>query len=204
MDGLRDPVGGRPTEVYWRRRIVAATGVALLLVVIFFLATSPGGSDNKLGTSATNSPAPTVSADSTAAATDGSTRACNAADVQLTVTPNPRDFAAGALPVFDVDIKQVGATPCKLDTAADGTELLITSGSDRVFSSLDCPTDATISSQQFLLQAGATETIQVTWNRQRSVPECTTVSSAPGAGTYHAVLTVQGIESNDATFTLAN
>ena len=43
MDGLRDPVGGKPPEIYWRRRIVAAIGVVLVVVVIYFLASSPGG-----------------------------------------------------------------------------------------------------------------------------------------------------------------
>ncbi len=206
MDGLRDPVGGKPPEIYWRRRIVAAIGVVLVLVVIYFLASSPGGKTD--GASKSNSPAPAVSpnssADPNALPSGDVSRPCTSADVQLTLTTNPRDFAGTALPVFNVDIKQSGSTACSLDTAADGTELKITSGADRVFSSLDCPTDATISARQFLLQAGASETFQATWNRQRTVPECTTVSAAPGAGTYHAILTVQGIQSNDASFTLTD
>ncbi|MCB2413237.1 hypothetical protein LGT39_10325 [Demequina sp. TTPB684] len=206
MDGLREPVGGQPPEVYWRRRIVAIVGAVLLLVVVYFLWSSPGGGDdgeagvspNPEDTNATTSPLPSDGA------TDGTdvSRACTASDVSLTATPNPGQFGAGALPVFDVSISHTGNAPCLLDTAAADTELLITSGSDRIFSSLDCPTDATINAREFLLQPGAKETFSVTWSRQRSAPECADVSATPGNGTYHALLTIQGIEAPDTTFQL--
>jgi hypothetical protein len=207
MDGLRDPVGGKPPEIYWRRRIVAAIGVVLVIVVIYLLASSPGGSP-KVGAAATLSPAPTTAASPGAGTgtnpTAATSRTCTSADVKLTLKANSANFAAGALPVFDVGIKQAGPTPCRLDTASTGTELKISSGSDRIFSSLDCPTDATINARQFLLAPAANETFQVTWNRKRTAPQCAAVSAAPGAGTYHAVLTIQGITSNDAAFTLSN
>lgn len=208
MDGLRDPVGGKPPEIYWRRRIVAAIGVVLVIVVIYFLVSSPGGKTKKDTASGAVSPPATTSANPTSSpganATAATSRTCTAADVTLTLTPNPVNFAAGALPVFDVGIKQAGPSACRLDTAATGTELKITSGSDRIFSSLDCPTDATINARQFLLAPAANETFQVTWNRKRSAPSCAAVAAAPGAGTYHAVLTIQGIASKDVTFTLSN
>jgi len=206
MDGLRDPVGGRPTEVYWRRRIVAATGVALLLVVIFFLATSPGGTDKKPGASTTNSPAAVVSGDPTAVAVDGSTRACTAADVELTMTANPFSFAGGALPVFDVAIKNTGETPCKLDTAADGTEFVVWSGGesnkDVYFSTAFCPADGTIADRQLILSGGAEEPLSVTWSRERKGEGCT-AGDAPADGFYWAQLTIQGIASEPAQFQLS-
>jgi hypothetical protein len=193
--------------VYWRRRIVAIVGAVLLAVVLYFLVNSPGGETG--GTTGT-SPNPDgassePTADSTAGATDGSdvTRPCTTTDVTITATPNPREFGAGALPKFDVSITHTGTTPCLLDTAAAETELLITSGNDRIFSSLDCPTDATINAREFLLQPDAKETFAVTWSRQRSAPECTPVSASPGNGTYHALLKIQGIEAADTTFVLA-
>lgn len=204
MDGLREPVGGQPPEVYWRRRIVAIVGAVLLLVVLYFLVFSPGGGDTNAAPD--TSPDPAVTADPTGGATAGTdvSRACTAADVTLTATPNPSNFGAGALPVFDVSITHTGTSPCLLDTNASDTELLITSGNDRLFSSTDCPTDATINPREFLLQPDAEETFSVTWSRQRSAPECTAVSATPGDGTYHAVLTIQGIEAPDVTFVLGS
>ena len=207
MDGLREPVGAQPPEVYWRRRIVAIVGAVLLLVVLYFLVSSPGGeTDGTAGTSPNPDDAtaePTTDATSGASGDGAVARACTASDVTITATPNPREFGAGALPVFDVSITHTGTSPCLLDTAAADTELLITSGSDRIFSSLDCPTDPTINAREFLLQPEAEESFSVTWSRQRSAPECTAVSAAPGDGTYHALLTIQGIEAADTTFVLA-
>ncbi|NYI42556.1 hypothetical protein [Demequina lutea] len=206
MDGLRDPVGGKSPEIYWRRRIVAAIGVVLVIVVIYFLASSPGGKKTDVTASGLTPPVTSAdpSANPSADPSAATSRPCTSADVKLTLTPNPTDFAGVALPMFNVGIKQAGPTPCRLDTAATGTELKITSGTDRIFSSLDCPTDGTINARQFLLAPAANETFQVTWDRKRTAPQCTTVTAAPGAGTYHAVLTIQGIASNDATFTLSN
>ncbi len=205
MDGLRDPIGGKPPEIYWRRRIVAAIGVVLVFVVIYFLATSPGGKADGTVTSKTNAPqvSSDASPDPTILPSGDASRPCTSADVTLTMAANPGTFAGSALPVFDVAIKQTGSSPCRLDTAAADTEILITSGSDRIFSSLDCPADATINARQFLLQPDANEAFQVTWNRKRSAPECATVSADPRPGTYHAILTVQGIEGNDTTFVLS-
>ncbi len=204
MDGLREPVGAQPPEVYWRRRIVAIVGAVLLLVVLYFLVSSPGGDDPGGPADASANPDDATAGptdDATAGATDVS-RACTATDVTLTATPNPREFGAGALPVFDVSITHTGTAPCLLDTSAADTELLITSGSDRIYSSLDCPDDPTINAREFLLQPGAKETFTVTWSRQRSAPECTPVSASPGNGTYHALLKIQGIEAPDTRFVL--
>ncbi len=206
MSGLREPVGGQPPEVYWRRRIVAVIGLVLAFVVLYFLVFSPGGKDDKKETpGASTSPETSQSPNPTSSpAPSGEARACTTADVQLTATANPQNFAAGALPLFDVAIKNSGASPCMLDTAAAGTELKITSGSDRIFSSLDCPADATINARQFLLAAGASDAFSVTWNRQRSAEGCTAVTATPKAGTYHALLTIQGISAGDVTFTLSD
>lgn len=208
MGGLRDPVGGKPQEIYWRRRIVAAIGVVLILVVIYFLVSSPGGKKAGAAASVSTPPAATAnsSADPIALPSGDVSRPCTAADVKLTVTPNPFTFAAGALPVFDVAIKN-GATPCLLDTAATGTDFMIWSGGesnkDIYFSSTYCPDDGTITARQLLLQAGAEEPLSLTWSRQRKGEGCST-GDAPAGGFYWAQLTVQGIASEPAQFELAN
>ena len=209
MDGLRDPMGGKPPEIYWRRRIVAAIGVVLVLVVIYFLASSPGGKTD--GASKSDTPAPTVSpntsADPSALPSGDVSRPCASTDVKLTVTPNPFKIAAGALPSFDVAIKNSGATPCLLDTAATGTEFSVWSGGesnkDIYFSSSYCPDDGTITGRQLLLQAGAEEPFNVTWSRQRKGEGCSS-GGAPADGFYWAQLTIQGIASEPAQFELAS
>jgi len=205
MDGVRNPVGEQPPEVYWRRRIVILTGIVLLGVVIWFLATSPRGGP---APSDDNTVDATVSPEVTTSISPGTTvdvaRPCDANDVTITLTPNPGTFPAGSLPVFDVAISMNGLSPCKLTASPETSELLITSGSDRIYSSTDCPNDATINTREFILQPDSPdEMFQVTWNRQRSAPGCTTVTAEPQPGTYHAVLTIQDIPSEDVTFVLS-
>lgn len=208
MSGLREPAGGLPPEVYWRRRIVAAIGLVIALVVIFLLVSSPGGGDDKKDTPATSeTPNSTAAANPTSSpdATDVS-RACTSADVQLTLTPNPLKVAAGAMPVFDVAIKNSGGAPCLLDTAAEGTEFVVWSGGesnkDIYYSTAYCPDDATITARQLLLQSGAEEPYSVTWSRERKGEGCVT-GGAPGAGFYWAQLTIQGVASEPAQFELS-
>ncbi len=205
MDGLREPVGGNPPEVYWRRRIVAIVGAVLLLVVVYFLVSSPGGGDSTATTDTT--PDPTVTPDPTAGATGGVdvSRACTSADVTLTVSPNPFTFSADSLPVFDVSVNQDGATPCLLDTSTADSQFVVWSGgesnTDIYYSTEYCADDATITPRTMILQPGADEPFQVTWSRQRVGPDCTP-GDEPTAGYYWAQLTIQGIESEPAQFQL--
>jgi hypothetical protein len=204
MDGLRNPIGEEPPEVYWKRRLVAAIALVLVIVVIWVLIAAATGGDDGDSTPGSNAePASSISASADATdSTDSSVRACGESDLTITTTANPATVPEGALPAFDVSLAQDGSSACLLDTDADGTELLITSGTDRMFSSLDCPDDGTIASTQLVLEPGATEDLSVTWNRQRTLPECATETAEPGAGTYKAALTIQGITSEVATFKL--
>lgn len=207
MDGLREPAGNLPPEVYLRRRIVAGLGLVLVLVVLYFLISSPGGSKDDdaaaATTGATTSAAPTVSADASAPPSVDAARACTAADVLLTVTPTPFKVTNGSLPTFNVSIKHEGTSPCLLDTTATGTNFLVWSGGesnrDIYFDTAYCEADTTITSRQMVLQPGGEESMALTWNRNR-VGEGCTLGAAAAPGFYWAKLTVQGIEAEPAQF----
>ncbi|MET9661475.1 hypothetical protein [Streptomyces sp. NPDC006510] len=47
MGSLRNPIGPLPSTIYWRRRAVAATLVALLALLIVWVVTSGGDKENK-------------------------------------------------------------------------------------------------------------------------------------------------------------
>ena len=201
MDGLRHPVGTEPSEVYWKRRLAVVIAIAVLALMVWLVISSLGSPSPSTSppTSPGASLGPSVNPTSVAALN----RPCTSADVSLAMAANPSTVASGATPSFDVTIEQVSDSPCKLDTSADGTQLLITSGSDRIYSSTDCSGDATIEAKQFLLQPGAQEGLTLTWDRSRSAAGCTKVTATPGAGTYHAKLTIQGIAAEDAVFRLS-
>ncbi|WP_061963349.1 hypothetical protein [Demequina aurantiaca] len=211
MDGLRNPIGEEPPEVYWKRRLIVGIGIVVLIALVWFIvAKATDGSNDPAATpsdAATTSPAPTSGATtspdpSASANAAAASRACGPEDLTITTTANPADVAAGSPVTFDVDLAQDGSSPCLLDTTADGTELLITSGSDRIYSSTDCPADEAVAATQLVLEPGTEDTVAVTWNGKRSAPDCEEVSASPRAGTYNAALTVQGIESDSAVFRL--
>ncbi|MEX0913469.1 MAG: hypothetical protein WDZ57_00825 [Demequina sp.] len=205
MEGLRQPVGDLPPEVYWRRRLVIVGGLLLLILVLWFLITSPSGGE---GTGVTDSaiPSPTASPTTTAAASGSLAvgRECTEGDLEITTTPNPFTSDADSLPRFDVVIEHVGDSPCLLQTAHEDSELLIMSGSDRIWSSADCPDQSPINEREFLLEAGQEEDFQVTWPRTRSAPECATVTAEPAPGFYLADLSLQGIAAEQVQFELAD
>ncbi|WNM24299.1 hypothetical protein [Demequina capsici] len=199
MEGLRRPVGRQSANVYWRRRLVVVLGVILLVVVAWFLIFSPSGDGTDLP-AAESSQSPEAT---TSAAADAS-RACGVDDVTITVAAHDSSYAAGTLPVFDATITHTGSSACLLTTGGADSELLIMSGSDRIYSSADCPANSTITERDLLLSEGASESFQVTWDRQRSAEgSCDPVNATPGAGTYKATLTLQGISAEPATFALA-
>jgi hypothetical protein len=81
--------------------------------------------------------------------------------------------------------------------------VLVTSGSDRIWSSLDCAVEGADGSERMLLLAqGAQEAAGVPWARVRSDETCTAGLPEPRAGTYHAIATLVGAQSADLVFTL--
>ena len=203
MDGLRNPVGKEPPEVYWKRRLVLGVGILIVILIVWALVATNSSGDPAPGTASGSTTDSTVSPAPDASDAAGSAaRACGPDDVTITTTANPADVSPGALPVFDLGLAHKGASACMFDTSADGTELLITSGSDRIYSSTDCPDDGTIAAKQLILEPGANESLSITWNGQRSLPKCATVTSEPQPGTYNAAVTIQGISSEAAVFRL--
>jgi len=201
MDGLRHPVGAEPSEVYWKRRLAVVIAIAVVALMIWLVISSLGSPSPASTLSHTPSDSMTPAVNPTSA--EALNRPCTSADVALAIGANPSVVPAPGKPSFDITIEQIGDSPCKLDTAADGTELLIMSGSDRIFSSTDCPDDATFKPQALLLQPGAQEGLTLSWDRTRSAAGCTTVSATPKPGTYKATLTIQGITAEVAIFNLS-
>jgi hypothetical protein len=217
MDGMTRPVGELPPEIYWRRRLVSGAFVVLAILVLYYLIhslfgggtpapTSPHVSGSPSVTtgshpSVSTSKGPATSAAGPAVDTTG-IRKCGSADVTIVLTPTSRDWPGTSQPTFKGAVRQNAATQCVLDTAATGAELLITSGSVRQWSNLDCATAPLMTAQKIVLKPNDTATLDVTWPRVRSDTGCPKGLQAPGSGTYRATLTVQGITSDQAVFAL--
>jgi hypothetical protein len=204
MSALMHPVGPRPARVYWRRRIVL---LALLATVAIVLANVVGGrgsaqaAQDPAGTSGaaadqTPDPTTTEGTDTTAGPVP-----CGEGSLSITLTADHRTYAAGANPVFTVLLTNTSDTSCVVDAGEASRGILITSGSDRIWSSLDCPAKQN-AERTLLLPAGGRDESAVTWTRIRSAEGCTDGLPAPRPGTYTAVASVAGVSSTAAVFEL--
>lgn len=193
-------LGPQPRWVYWVRRALVGVVAFLLVLLIWALFLRDGG-----GGGEPTEPAAQPSTTGAAPADDdaGASRTCEAGDLQLVLTSDATTYAAGVNPTFTVAITNNADSSCTVDAGTASLEVLVTSGSDRIWSSLDCSVEGAEGSERMLLLAtGAQESASVPWSRVRSDVTCSAGLPAPRAGTYHAVASLVGASSEDLAFTL--
>ena len=188
--------------MYRRRRLVV--GGALLLVIVlvtggFALAGAfRGGSQQASSTqpSATDSAsaaAPTASAPASPSATPTPTAAatptCNQNLVTVTAATDKPAYGPGENPLLTLKVTNGGTVPCEVNIGTSQMEFLVTSGSDRIFSSKDC--QASSEDLVKVIAPGASETANFPWGRNRSADGCKAVAAAPGGGGAYYIFTAK-------------
>ncbi|GEL47048.1 hypothetical protein CHO01_21640 [Cellulomonas hominis] len=196
--GVLRPEGSLPARVYWvRRAVVLLVLVAVVVLLVLGVRALLGGSDPE-GTPAPTSPT-TAATDGKSDAEAASTPACDAAALGVTLAADGTTYGAGALPTFTITLVNDGEQPCLVDAGEAQRQILITSGSDRIWASTDCGgTDP----MPLLLAPGEPDERQVQWDRNRSVEGCATGQAAALPGTYQAVLTLAGVTTEPVVFGL--
>lgn len=219
MGTVLHPVGPQPPRVYWIRRaavLVALALVGLLLGVGWWLVFGRGGDGGSAGADGSAAGATTAEADAQgdadadagAGAADAGPPAeepsgpvaCAPADLTVALTVDGRAYPAGTVPTFVLAVTNAGATSCTLDANEANREVLITSGADRIWSSLDC-LGASVEAIQ-LLDVGARYEATIAWSRVRSAEGCPADLAEPRPGTYSAIATILGATSASAVFDL--
>ncbi|MDM7991019.1 hypothetical protein [Arthrobacter sp. zg-Y877] len=209
--GPRRPSPG----VYRRRRLVAGVLAVLLLVGLGFAVAGVVGAltpEKQAGPATV--PAPTLSAPpATPAApepkasetpkpeeTAKPASACPNESVSVAAVTDAPVYAAGAAPVLTLTVTNTGESACEINVGTSQMEFSVTSGSDRIFSSLDCQDGG----EDFLkkVEPGASETANFTWERNRSAPGCAAVASNPNPGTYAFTARLGETTSETAVFQL--
>jgi hypothetical protein len=207
MSTLRNPVGPQPPSVYWRRRLLLLLGLIAVIVIIVLIIVRPGStpdakptdSPKPSSTSAGPSPTPTFSS-----AAGG--EACNPAQVSLTAVTDSNSYNAGVNPQISMTILNAGSAPCTFDVGTGAQEYIITSGTDRIWSSKDCQTGQTSTPQ--VLQPGVPlSTTPFAWDRTRSSTDTCTGSrpaavAGPDGPTYRLQVKLGSIESETVAFRL--
>ena len=187
-----------PARVYWVRRLVVL-GIPLIIVaVVVWLVVGRGSDEDPTPDAQTTSTTPVE--DPTPTETPD-LAGCTPAVLSMAMTPDAVSFSAGVSATFTVSITNTGTEACLLDAGEVHREILVTSGSDRVWSSRDCIVPGT-EKRVLLLPAGGNDTTSFAWNRIRSAEGCPQGLPAPGAGTYSAQLTLGGTGAPPAVFGL--
>lgn len=207
MSTLLHPVGSKPPGTYWLRRALVVLVVVALVVGIRQLFFSGGSTtaSPEPSTSSTASPDPTPSTSKTAtpkpsASGSTGTGACKNNQIKVTASTDAASYQVGATPRLRMRIQNVSNSACKRDIGSKNNELVITSGSARVWSSDDC--NAGGSSQVVTLKPDQSYSVDVTWLGRVSQKGCPPDQPIAEAGTYKLVGRNGEVESEPAVFSL--
>ncbi|MDP9102122.1 MAG: hypothetical protein M3N21_08260, partial [Actinomycetota bacterium] len=126
---------------------------------------------------------------------------CADGDLLVTPTTDAATYAIGSAPVLTVTIKNASQAVCRRAVGPGAVELIVTSGSDRIWSSQDCapggPQELTT------LRPGDQRAVRVTWAGHRSAPGCSGPKAAVQPGTYRLTAQVGTLRQLGATFHVA-
>jgi hypothetical protein len=212
------PVGPQSPGTYWLRRLlVLAVVVALLLGIRWLLV----GGDEEPTASGTQSPSPSASPTSTAPDASGSPTAtptaspttsptataapgpdgqCADAAISVTATTDAASYTVGSTPRLRMRIENTSGKACKRDVGAAQNELVITSGSTRVWSSDDCNPGG--DPNVVTLEPGQSYSVSVTWLGRLSQKGCPADQPLAEAGTYKLTGRNGEVTSEPAVFAL--
>ena len=196
MTTVLHPVGPERPRVYWVRRLLVVLVVVALGVAVSVALRAVGSTLGGSGVAAGQTPAVT---ETTGAA--GLPVACTPAGVTLAVTSDARTYPTPNKPVLSLGVTNTGTAACTIDAGEAAREVLVTSGTDRIWSSADCRGDAAKS--LLLLAPGARQDIAVTWPRVRSAAGCAAALPAPRLGTYQVTVTMLGATTTPVAFQLS-
>jgi len=212
----------RPGKAFYRRRRIVLSLLALLVVGALVWAgvviagalsgdgdasasepfqtaptAAPGSSESAEESHKADKPETNDAGKPSAGAEDGT---CPPAAVKVEAATDAAAYPAGANPLLTLSVTNTGTEPCKINVGTTQMEFVVTSGSDRIFSSADCQDGAEDLLKDF--EPGATEKANFTWERLRSAPGCAPVASNPNPGWYVFTARLGEATSEKAVFQL--
>lgn len=139
---------------------------------------------------ATSGPETSAPASSRPAATSSAgTGACAEATLALSFAVGADSYPSGALPHFVVTVTNRAAFACTRDLGPAAAVITVVSGSDRIWSSGDCPSPPEVRT----LKPGVALPLASSWDRLRSLAGCAKTGAAGQAakpGVYVASVTL--------------
>jgi hypothetical protein len=123
------------------------------------------------------------------AATPKAADGCEENLVTVTAATDKAAYAPGEDPLLTLKVTNGNKVPCQVNIGTSQMEFLITSGSDRIFSSQDCQAESVDLVKT--IAPGQSETANFPWQRNRTVQGCTPIQATPGAGGAYYVFTAR-------------
>ena len=195
--GVLRPAGSLSARVYWVRRFVVLAAVVAVVLVAVWVVPFVAGKVGDLFSGAKGA----ASAPTTTSPAAGGPKPCAVDALGLALAADGASYPASALPTLTVTLVNKGPASCVVDAGEAQREIVIMSGTDRIWSSRDCAAGAALT-RELLLVPGAPDATTVQWQRTRSAAGCPAGKPAALKGTYSATLTLAGVSSQAAVFVL--
>lgn len=213
------PRGPLPARVYWvRRLLVLGVAFGLVLGISRLLG---GGSDSNAEPSpqpaAVESSAGSPTASSTAGAMPGGatetpkkgakvrvppaspTGPCQDSDVRVAPAMEKTAYAGGDV-TLTLELSTIDSPACNWKVSAESVAVRLSSGSDRIWSTQDCPN--AVPEEPVVLRSAEVVLVDVTWSGRRSDSECSRSTQWAEPGYYHVAAAAMGAEPADEQFEL--
>jgi hypothetical protein len=207
--------GPLPAKVYWRRRLLlVALGLALVLLVTNLFGgddddkNSGGGVAAQLSGDSTDAPSDDPSTqpkknkkknrapeEPVLAQPDGP-----CADSDILITPSVEAAVAGRPVTVTLELRTATAEACTWRVSANHVALKITSGSDEIWTSRQCPRAVPV--QDVVVRRDVTTFVDVPWKARRSDEGCPVQTDWARIGTYYVAAAALGGEPAEARFEL--
>jgi len=205
---LMHPTGPQSPGVYWVRRAAVLVVLLVLLLGVRWLLTGRGGGtpaatptpSPSQSSSSSQSSTPTTSTSTSPKPTSTGTVACTKSQISVTASTDAASYPVGSTPHLRMKIENTSSTPCTRDIGASQNELLITSGTARVWSSDDCSPGG--GSQVVTMAPGQSYSVAVTWLGKLSAKGCPANQPAATKGTYKLTGRNGDVTSAPAVFAL--
>ena len=121
-------------------------------------------------------------------------------DEDVTITPSV-EFARATMPVtISLELRTLESEACTWRFGSDSVQLKVTSGNDRIWTTVECP--RALKGRNVVVRRDTPATIDVVWSSRRSDEDCSSHTRWAMPGYYHATVAVLGGEPSDVQFPL--
>lgn len=214
--------GPLPARVYWTRRVLVLGTVFLLVFGVARMVGGAGQEEQAVQVSGTPTSAPSEAPTGTPAGTAAADQEDRAkkkrkkngkpaepvlaepdgpcVDQDVAVTPTVERAVGGRSVRIALELRTIEDEACTWRVSPESLQLKITSGSDEIWSSRQCP--HSVRTRDVVVRSAVTSKVAVRWSGRRSDEECSRYTDWALPGWYHVTAAALAGEPSDVQFEL--